>query len=67
MSDTTREDKMALLQQDGLALHRSQPTEHHLGRQLHRIYEAMPMPEDPQLAALIEQLTVRLSETRQQD
>ncbi|TNC07651.1 hypothetical protein FF100_31740 [Methylobacterium terricola] len=67
MADTTREDTMALLQHDHIALHRSQSIEHHLGRQLRRVYEAMPMPVDPQIKALVQQLTTRMTEGERQD
>lgn len=67
MADTTREDTMALLQHDRIVLHGSRPIEHHLGRQLRRVYEAMPMPVDPQLDALVKQLTTRMAEGERQD
>lgn len=56
MPDTEHDDAMAFLRYDGSVLHRSHPIQHHLGRQLKAMYDALPLPEDPQLDALVRRL-----------
>ena len=48
MPDTEPDDAMAFLRYEGAGLHRSQPIQQHLGCQLRAMYDALPLPEDPQ-------------------